>query len=240
MEENNNSMFPSFGRKYQATEQEEDLRKKRCRYCGAKIQMDAAYCPSCGKSQSYVHVEPQPEPEPQEPQFEPLQPDPEPQQPQPQQEYVKMQAAVHNKGKHIILLLVPLLLLVLLCIAGGGWLAYQKLSQMGNASEKVTEEEWKKHYQLYGTIDTYPVTMQLNIDSTDVTGTYYYNRKGPDFVLTLRGSVCYDGGMYLNEYDEKGIQTGHFNGYIDDGEFHGEFVTNKGKRMHFSLKESSK
>lgn len=138
-------------------------------------------------------------------------------------------------------MLVPLLLLVLLCIAGGGWFAYQKLSQMGNASEKVAgDEEWRKHYQLYGTIDTYPVTMQLNIDSTDVTGTYYYNRKGPDFMLTLRGSVSYDGGLYLNEYDEKGIQTGHFSGYIDDGEFHGEFVTNKGKRMHFSLKESSK
>jgi len=123
-------------------------------------------------------------------------------------------------------------------VVGGGWFAYQKFYASKFAAGEELEEQMMGHQSLtlYGAVDKYPVTMQINIDKSKVSGTYYYNKKGPDLVLTLRGSLNAEGFMYLDEYDEKGTRTGSFSGYLSNGEYEGEFVTNKGKRMHFLVK----
>ena len=65
---------------------------------------------------------------------------------------------------------------------------------------------------------------------------YYYNKQGPDNVLTLSG-VFDNGEMDIYETDENGRQTGHFKGYYSNGEYQGEFVTMQGKSMQFRVSE---
>lgn len=92
-------------------------------------------------------------------------------------------------------------------------------------------------YDLGGAVDKYPITMHLDIDGTQVKGTYYYNKRGPNAKLNLSGTFE-DGEMDLNETDEKGTPTGHFKGEFDDGEYKGQFFDNKGKSMNFLVSES--
>ena len=85
-------------------------------------------------------------------------------------------------------------------------------------------------------VDKYPVTMHLEIKGSQVKGTYYYDRKGPDAKLNLLGSNEND-IMEINETDANGTPTGHFTGRFSNGIYTGSFVTNQGKKMPFKLSE---
>lgn len=100
----------------------------------------------------------------------------------------------------------------------------------------VEQVEMSRSVTLYGAVHKYPITMQLEIKGSVVKGTYYYNKQGPDNVLTLSG-VFDNGEMDIYETDENGRQTGHFKGYYSNGEYQGEFVTMQGKSMQFLVSE---
>ena len=104
--------------------------------------------------------------------------------------------------------------------------------------QEINEEEVQtadsNTVKLYGAVDKYPITMQLSIYDSVVSGTYYYNKQGPDNVLKLSGNLRGD-ELELFESDENGNQTGHFKGIYSNGEYYGEFVTAAGNAMHFRL-----
>lgn len=101
---------------------------------------------------------------------------------------------------------------------------------------EMVERHHDKKLNLYGKIDQYPIVMKLTISGNKVKGSYYYESQGPDKVLDLSG-IYDDGEMDLYETDEDGRQTGHFKGYIDDGEFSGNFTTMQGTKLSFRLRE---
>ena len=92
-------------------------------------------------------------------------------------------------------------------------------------------------YDLKGFVDKYPITMHIDINGSLVEGSYYYNKRGAGAKLNLSGKYD-DGDMNLNETDEKGTPTGHFQGEFDGSEFKGMFITNQGKRMPFVVSET--
>ena len=92
--------------------------------------------------------------------------------------------------------------------------------------------------ELYGSVANYPITMKLYIDGNTADGSYYYDRKGPGETLSLNGTYK-DGKLDLYETDASGRQTGHFDGYLDGGEYKGIFVNSNGKRMSFILNDNS-
>lgn len=85
-----------------------------------------------------------------------------------------------------------------------------------------------------GQVDEYPVTMEIVIDGTMVSGSYYYNRKGSHNRLMLSGTNE-NGYLDLNETDANGTPTGHFRGTYSDGIFQGQFITGQGNSMSFYL-----
>ena len=91
-------------------------------------------------------------------------------------------------------------------------------------------------HDLHGSVDKYPVTMHLEIEGTQVKGSYYYDRQGANATLKLLGSNE-DGILDINETDADGTPTGHFRGKYSNGVYSGLFVTNQGKKMPFKLCE---
>lgn len=112
----------------------------------------------------------------------------------------------------------------------------EEVTESEESPAPVEQTETSRSVTLYGSVHTYPITMNLYIKGSVVKGTYYYNKQGPDNVLTLSG-VFDDGEMDIYETDEKGRQTGHFKGYYINGEYQGEFVTMQGKSMKFRVSE---
>lgn len=111
-----------------------------------------------------------------------------------------------------------------------------EVSESEETTVPVEQVEMSRSVTLYGAVHKYPITMQLEIKGSVVKGTYYYNKQGPDNVLTLSG-VFDNGEMDIYETDENGRQTGHFKGYYSNGEYQGEFVTMQGKSMQFRVSE---
>lgn len=112
------------------------------------------------------------------------------------------------------------------------------ISTSNNDKVEVAEEiAVNESYDLGGAVDKYPITMHLDIEGTQVKGSYFYNKRGPSAKLNLSGTFE-DGEMDLNETDEKGTPTGHFKGEFEGGEYKGQFYDNKGKSMNFLVTES--
>lgn len=200
--------------------------ERHCIHCGAVIDADSVFCTSCGRRQdgsqsspNTLYVAP----------------------PQPvtlatPQPGNYGQTATGNgdaEKRQQYIIIACIVLAVLLC--AGGWLAYQKFYNT-TESEDMEEATSYRSITLYGAVDKYPITMQLDIEGSVVKGTYYYNRQGPDKFLTLSG-ILNDGEMDIYESDENGRQTGHFKGRYHNGEFQGEFVTMQGKSMYFHVTE---
>ncbi len=104
-------------------------------------------------------------------------------------------------------------------------------SHKGDVTED-DEEAISSSYDMTGSVDKYPITMHIDIDGTQVKGTYYYNKQGSNAKLNLSGTYE-DGEMDLNETTEDGVPTGHFKGEFEDGVFKGEFINTKGKSLDF-------
>ena len=115
--------------------------------------------------------------------------------------------------------------------------AAKMLEVLKNYEEQAATASLKSSYDMNGAVDKYPITMHIDIDGTQVKGTYYYNKKGPDATLKLSGSIS-GTTLDLNETDDNGVPTGHFEGELSDGVFKGVFTTNKGKKMPFAVGEN--
>lgn len=92
---------------------------------------------------------------------------------------------------------------------------------------------------LSGTIDKYPITMELSCEGSDIKGTYYYIKKGKKAStdLQLKGTIDEDGRMELFEWVESnGYHSGHFLGVFTptDG-YKGKFDRYEGKELEFDL-----
>lgn len=82
----------------------------------------------------------------------------------------------------------------------------------------------------------YGIKMRFNInDSGDVTGDYYYEKKGPTAILNLTGNYQ-SPYLTLYEYNAIGKQTGLFEGKYNGKTFIGTFTNNKKKEYAFSLR----
>ncbi len=91
-------------------------------------------------------------------------------------------------------------------------------------------------YSLSGSIDRYNVSMDLNINGSDVTGSYYYRNSGSGARLYLRGTLFSDGEMVLTETNDEGQMTGRFDGtFVSGGTYEGVFSNYRGDTMSFTL-----
>ena len=88
---------------------------------------------------------------------------------------------------------------------------------------------------LIGSIDNkYPITMDLEQNGSELRGSYYYNRNGPDKRLNVYGQL--DGSRFrLQEYDNDDNNTGNFVGTYHNGMVTGTFSLPDGKTMSFDL-----
>ena len=197
----------------------------QCPNCGAAVENNSAFCPECGTPMGGSSVPPYVSNQ------------------YPQQPSTHMGRSTRSssdnitihpeKKSNIWIYIVGGVLAVILLIAGGKFLLQSKTDN--ETSEiQVSEQNVQKNITMYGAVDKYPITMSLNIDGSVVKGTYYYNKQGPDKVLTLSG-VLNNGEMDIYEADENGRQTGHFRGYYSNGVYQGEFITQQGKSMSFRV-----
>lgn len=126
------------------------------------------------------------------------------------------------------------LAIILLILAAGYW-AYSRY--VGHADwESMRFWQQDRHLSMSGTVSRYPVQMELDMDGQKVTGYYYYKSQGSDRRLRLEGTAD-DGHLLLEETDEAGRKTGHFDGVLNDGSFSGQFEGLKKKKMNFNIKQ---
>lgn len=197
----------------------------QCPNCGAAVENNSAFCPECGTPMGGSSVPPYVSNQ------------------YPQQPSTHMGRSTRSssdnitiqpeKKSNIWIYIVGGVLAVILLIAGGKFLLQSKTDNE-TTEIQVSEQNVQKNITMYGAVDKYPITMSLNIDGSVVKGTYYYNKQGPDKVLTLSG-VLNNGEMDIYEADENGRQTGHFRGYYSNGVYQGEFITQQGKSMSFRV-----
>lgn len=197
----------------------------QCPNCGAAVENNSAFCPECGTPMGGSPVPPHVSNQ------------------YPQQPSTHMGRSTRSssdnitiqpeKKSNIWIYIVGGVLAVILLIAGGKFLLQSKTDNE-TTEIQVSEQNVQKNITMYGAVDKYPITMSLNIDGSVVKGTYYYNKQGPDKVLTLSG-VLNNGEMDIYEADENGRQTGHFRGYYSNGVYQGEFITQQGKSMSFRV-----
>lgn len=200
----------------------------QCPNCGAGVENNSAFCPECGTPMGGTPVPP------------PVVNNQYPQQSNAQtgrstrssSDNIALQP---EKKNNIWLYVAGGVLAVILLVVGGKFLLQSKSNEVSSEIQ-VSEQTVQKNITLYGAVDKYPITMSLNIDGSVVKGTYYYNKQGPDKVLTLSG-VLNNGEMDIYEADENGRQTGHFRGYYSNGVYQGEFITQQGKSMSFRVSE---
>ena len=78
-----------------------------------------------------------------------------------------------------------------------------------------------------GAIGQYPIVLCIRVVRGDdkITGWYYYESQGPDKVLRLSGVMSGGGQWLIDEYDERGVQTGKFNGTYSNGLFSGSYYS---------------
>lgn len=75
-----------------------------------------------------------------------------------------------------------------------------------------------------GKIGTFPITLLLRISNDgSVSGWYYYNSRGPGRKFTLSGVYDNEGRIVIEEYTQKGSNTGRFDGHYSNGVFSGTF-----------------
>jgi hypothetical protein len=64
-----------------------------------------------------------------------------------------------------------------------------------------------------GKIDNkYPLHIKLNSENGKINGTYFYDKVGTD--IEIKGTISKDSTLIINEFDQKGNQTGLWNGKL--------------------------
>lgn len=89
-----------------------------------------------------------------------------------------------------------------------------------------------------GTVGNSPVSMELQSNNKNISGSYYYKNKG--IPITLNGETNVLGKSTINEFYNNAL-TGTFSGNIEDGAFSGTWSNaEKTKTLKFLLIESSR
>lgn len=82
---------------------------------------------------------------------------------------------------------------------------------------------------LSGKIGAYAIQMTLNVEADgEVTGAYYYKKKGPGALLYVKGTKR-GNKITLSEFTKDGEQTGTYRGTYSGGVYKGHFSTNSGE-----------
>lgn len=82
---------------------------------------------------------------------------------------------------------------------------------------------------LSGKIGPYAIQMTLNVEADgEVTGAYYYKKKGPGALLYVKGTKL-GNRITLAEFTKDGEQTGSYRGTYSEGVYKGQFSTNSGE-----------
>ena len=92
---------------------------------------------------------------------------------------------------------------------------------------------------LTGNIGPYPITLYLKvINNGSAQGWYYYNNRGPGHKFALSGAYNNEGRIVLEEYTQRGNNTGKFDGRYDNGVYSGTFYAySDSKSYEFYLSE---
>lgn len=103
-------------------------------------------------------------------------------------------------------------------------------------SNNIQKSNSIDRYILKGKINRkYGIMMQIKIEDGVVSGNYYYTKYGSNNTLRLTGSLSNE-KMQLTEYNEKGENTGFFDGILESNSYyHGTFTNYKGTKMSFEL-----
>ncbi|MDX6747370.1 hypothetical protein SHK09_11250 [Polaribacter sp. PL03] len=103
-----------------------------------------------------------------------------------------------------------------------------------NGNEKKLNLNFTKSFT--GKIDNkYPLHMELNSINGKVKGTYYYDKIGTN--IKIKGTLSKDSILSLDEFDQKGKQTGFWNGkFIDKNRISGTWNnSNRNSAKDFTL-----
>lgn len=116
-------------------------------------------------------------------------------------------------------------------------MSFEESDDNESLNESETSQGSLDRSEFTGTIDNkYRIHMQLDFISE--TGSYKYLNSGSGDSLSLEIDE-YDpetGNIKICEYNDKGSQTGLFEGrFSDDGTINGTFTNYKGKQMTFSV-----
>ena len=105
-------------------------------------------------------------------------------------------------------------------------------SSYGNSSSSAS-------FYFTGSIGPYPITLYLKIVSDgSALGWYYYNNRGPGRKFTLSGAYNGEGRIVVDEFTQKGNNTGKFDGKYANGVYSGTFyVYADSKSYDFYLSE---
>lgn len=92
---------------------------------------------------------------------------------------------------------------------------------------------------LTGNIGPYPITLYLKvINDGSAQGWYYYNNRGPGHKFALSGAYNNEGRIVLEEFTQRGNNTGKFDGKFDNGVYSGTFYAySDSKSYDFYLSE---
>ena len=202
----------------------------------------------------------QPQPQYQQPQQQYQQPQQQYHQPQ-QPYYPPPQQGGSNNG--LLYAIIGLLAAGLIGLGAYVFLSQQKDEPAQDAGKEVTKVETKAeekaeekapevekvivaeparkpdnnpqgHFALDGSISKYGCHIDLDLNGTEATGSYYYTSQGRNNRLYLTGEV-HGKHVELYEYNDDGEQTGYFNGTFDGITYEGTFINYKSQVMSFKF-----
>lgn len=180
-----------------------------CEHCGSPTEDNAKFCPSCGK---------------------------------------KQRGASKLARKSILDywpqngILTPyrikisfIALVVIVVVLVGIFLAKSFDGKSDKAIEvaKVQETEVESS-TMFGSIMDRSLTMEIQIDGSEVTGDYFFDDEGPGMRRRLSGHFS-NGRMNLYEMTADGHQAGYFHGFYTYGAFEGFFTDIQGNNRFVKL-----
>ena len=141
-------------------------------------------------------------------------------------------ASPKKYGKWIFIAIIAIAL-----IGGGLYFFLNRSNNKWESKGEIVTPVTPGRKSLCGTIGEIPITMELNIEASNVDGSLYYNKYGPSNKLIVSGSV-HNNEIEMTEHNKDGMETGHFKGKYSNGVFQGEYVNYKGDAYSFKLCET--